>query len=151
MEQKDGLRGKKTSLHPVFTCQWMCATISAALLPNTLFLWLWLTGVLELLIISQPQQMAECGYDKPTIQQAAIQPEKLPCCPHLPCIWWHQQCLFHGSCYTSASANPGLCCCPNWSPNPEFGPGVECFSLLFYPMYPWKPLSAYSKHTAPSI
>lgn len=41
-------------------------------LPKLRSLCFWLSRVLELLIISQPQQMAECGHDKPTLQQAAI-------------------------------------------------------------------------------
>lgn len=41
-------------------------------LPKPHSLCFWLSRVLELLIISQPQQTAECGHDKPTLQQAAI-------------------------------------------------------------------------------
>lgn len=150
MQKKDGLRGNKTSVHPVLTCLWMCSTISAALLPNTLPLWFWLVFWSCWSFLSHSRWL-NVGMINPHSNKQPFGQKKLLCCPHPPCVRWHQQCLLSWLVLAAASASQGLCCCPNVIPKATVWAGGWVFFLLYYQTYPWNPLSAHNNHTAPSI
>lgn len=68
------------------------------------------------------------GTTNPHSNKQPFSQKKLLCCPHLPCVWWHQQCLFPWLMLHCSFCQPRVVLLPKRDPRAQsLGWGLSVF------------------------